>query len=84
VYGTQHNTTQQTPTISQQTRNFFNYFLSLTFSSTLSLIDDVDKFQDKYWGDSKAKEMLTKIFDSLGSDHELTKKSRRRLSNIWF
>jgi putative thioredoxin len=40
--------------------------------------------RDKYWADNKAKEMLTKIFDSLGSDHEVTKKARRRLSNLWF
>jgi len=39
---------------------------------------------DKEWNDQASKHNLLKIFDSLGSEHELTLKGRRRLNNMWF
>ena len=38
--------------------------------------------RDKTWNDHQAKELLYRIFDSLGADHELTIKGRRKLANI--
>ena len=38
--------------------------------------------RDKAWSDGAARLLLLKVFDALGSGHELTKKGRRRLSNF--
>ena len=38
--------------------------------------------RDKRWENGSARDLLLKLFDSLGSDHELTKSGRRRLANI--
>jgi putative thioredoxin len=38
--------------------------------------------RDKTWNEDAAKELIFKIFDSLGADHELTIKGRRKLANI--
>lgn len=37
--------------------------------------------RDRAWEDMKARDLLLKLFDALGNDHELTKKGRRKLSN---
>jgi len=39
---------------------------------------------DKEWNNKAAKEMLLKIFDSLGTEHQITLAGRRRLNNVWF
>jgi len=39
---------------------------------------------DKEWNNKAAKEMLLKIFNSLGAEHQLTIEGRRRLNNVWF
>jgi len=39
---------------------------------------------DREWNDQAAKQMLLKIFDSLGPEHDLSVKGRKRLSNVWF
>ena len=38
--------------------------------------------RDKTWQEHAAKELLLKIFDSLGAEHEVTLRGRRRLANI--
>ena len=37
--------------------------------------------RDKTWNENAARELLLKMFDALGSDHPLTRKGRRKLSN---
>jgi putative thioredoxin len=37
--------------------------------------------RDKTWEGGKHRELLLKLFDALGNDHDLTKKGRRKLSN---
>ena len=37
--------------------------------------------RDKTWNENAARTLLLKLFDSLGSDHPLTKSGRRRLAN---
>jgi len=37
--------------------------------------------REKTWNEGAARDLLLKLFETLGSDHELTVKGRRRLSN---
>jgi len=39
---------------------------------------------DKEWNNKAAKEMILKIFNSLGAEHDITLSGRRRLNNVWF
>jgi len=39
---------------------------------------------NKEWNNQAAKQTLLKLFDSLGTDHEITVKGRKRLNNLWF
>eukprot|EP00967_Tisochrysis_lutea_P089554 scaffold127529_cov26-Tisochrysis_lutea.AAC.1 len=41
-----------------------------------------EKRSGEVWNDGAAKSLLLQIFDSVGSEHHLTKKGRRRLANI--
>lgn len=40
--------------------------------------------RDRDWNEGAAKTLLLKFFDSLGDSHELTKKGRKRLTNMLF
>lgn len=40
--------------------------------------------RDRSWNDEAAKKLCFKFFEALGASHELTKKGRRRLSNLMF
>ena len=38
--------------------------------------------KERHWNEGAAKYLMLQIFESLGSEHELTKSGRRRLANI--
>ncbi len=40
--------------------------------------------RDRVWNDNAARQMLLKIFDALGSNHELSSNGRRKLSAVLF
>jgi len=41
-----------------------------------------EKRSGALWNDGAAKTLLLQLFDSVGNDHDLAKKGRRRLANI--
>ena len=59
----------------------FMFLLFGVFASHRWLLAPCVLRRDKAWGEQKPRELLLKLFESLGNDSELTKKGRRKLSN---
>jgi len=65
------------------------YALAMKYQSAKRYEDAINELFkiikiDREWNNQAAKQTLIKLFDSLGPDHELTNKGRKRLNNVWF